>query len=99
MLLCPLIITTTTQVWFLLMAIAFLDEQLSLWVAANTLLSVIGIVLAIVEPLLEGQHLEFNIGYLYLLFASITSSGAIFIGKVCVENDVVYMCMFPPVPC
>ena len=68
------------------MAIAFLSERGSWWVFANTLLSVVGIVLAIVEPLLEGQRLEFDIGYLYLLFASISSSLSTFLGKVCGDS-------------
>ena len=64
------------------MAIAFLDEKLSLWVVANTLLIILGVVLAIIEPVFEGKHLDLNMGYLYLLIATLSAASSTCIGKV-----------------
>lgn len=58
---------------FLIVSTLFLGERHSLWIVLNSLLTVCGVIIAILEPVYsEGQSLKtaLGIGYIYLLLGS-----------------------------
>ena len=58
---------------FLILGSLFLGERHSIWVVLNGLITVLGVIIALLEPIYyEGQDLKaaLSVGYVYLLFGS-----------------------------
>jgi len=51
-------------------------------VGVNTFISIIGIIVAIVEPAFRGEKIIINEGYFYALIAGVASIFSTFLGKV-----------------
>lgn len=57
-------------------------EKHSRWTYANTILVLLGVVLAIIEPVLEGKPLVVNIGYLFFFIGNVATVGTEIISHI-----------------
>ena len=64
------------SVWFLMLAVKLFKDRFNSWIALNSVIIVIGVIIAIFEPAFEGKKVDLTVGILYLLvggFGYVTS--------------------------